>query len=542
MQQLAHAMGVQASGRSEVDGHAGYPVLRKPAAGTASSTEGAHEDALARLRELMGEFSGVVDGARGAKLRGDLLIWLDRQKTRQGVLDQLSSKFRGASDAYRDALDELTRRGKAVQAAADEANRLSREVGRLKDLLQGLSPDDPKRAELEGALAAARRDAGQATQSLDVALKRLQDGVDKAEHAAKDVDALSDAVRHESGPLQRPPEALEEDIMARLKELQAMFSDIIAKVMSNASRADMKREQQRLEALIADCSKRSEEMSKKMQEARDRERVMGCIGKVVAWLVTAVSLIAAPFTGFASVILAASMLAVAVADEVSGKSLLGEIMKPLMEHVLKPLVEVIGKAVGDLLKEFGVPDAERIGQAIGATLAAIMVVVLVLAAVLVGKAAASRLLPKIMDMAGKMFGRLANDLTKASWKLGTQMGKDSLKWMGQGLSRMTGISSATAAKAAGYAGTAASVALSAGQAVQFGLGVDVAVKRLDIAKLEAAITQNMMENELVRQLLSRAMDWFEKQQSQLEDVQRDLHDLGKRVLRASRDMSEMRTA
>lgn len=291
-----------------------------------------------------------------------------------------------------------------------------------------------------GQLDAARVKASQAEGQLHDAMEQLN----KASGALDEARSALDQVKL---PLPGIDDPGARHYLAALTELQAVFSEVVARAISKTAREELRRDQERLETQIAENKRRSEELAKKLEEARQRERTMGCIGKVIGWVVTAVSIVAAPFTGGASIALAALALAMSVAEEASGVNVLGEAMKPLMEHVLKPLVEAISKAVGDMFEKMGVRDAKKIGQAIGAVIGAAIMVVVVMAALLVGRAAAAKLVPKIIDVAGKLFGRLANDLTKASVALGNKMAKDSLKSLGSGLSSMTGISAKNAASA-----------------------------------------------------------------------------------------------
>ncbi|ELO24253.1 type III secretion system translocon subunit SctE, partial [Salmonella enterica] len=80
-------------------------------------------------------------------------------------------------------------------------------------------------------------------------------------------------------------------------------------------------------------------------------------GKVLGALLTIVSVVAAVFTGGASLALAAVGLAVMVADEIvkaaTGVSFIQQAPNPIMEHVLKPLMELIGKAITKALEGLG---------------------------------------------------------------------------------------------------------------------------------------------------------------------------------------------
>ncbi|WP_175648885.1 type III secretion system translocon subunit SctE, partial [Burkholderia pseudomallei] len=67
----------------------------------------------------------------------------------------------------------------------------------------------------------------------------------------------------------------------------------------------------------AERQNRSDEYQAQAKKAEEMQKTMGCIGKIVGWVITAVSFAAAAFTGGASLALAAVGLALAVGDEIS---------------------------------------------------------------------------------------------------------------------------------------------------------------------------------------------------------------------------------
>lgn len=94
-----------------------------------------------------------------------------------------------------------------------------------------------------------------------------------------------------------------------------------------------------------------------MRKAEELNRTMGCIGKILGAVLTVISVVAAAFTGGASLALAAIGVALMVADEVvkatTGVSFMEEALKPLMDKVLKPLMDLLGKAITKALESMG---------------------------------------------------------------------------------------------------------------------------------------------------------------------------------------------
>lgn len=163
---------------------------------------------------------------------------------------------------------------------------------------------------------------------------------------------------------------------------------------------------------------------------------MGCIGKVLGALLTIVSVVAAVFTGGASLALAAVGLAVMVADEIvkaaTGVSFIQQALNPIMEHVLKPLMELIGKAITKALEGLGVDKktAEMAGSIVGAIVAAIAMVAVIVVVAVVGKGAAAKLGNALSKMMGETIKKLVPNVLK-------QLAQNGSKLFTQGMQRIT---------------------------------------------------------------------------------------------------------
>ncbi|ENE9986686.1 SPI-1 type III secretion system needle tip complex protein SipB, partial [Salmonella enterica subsp. enterica serovar Newport] len=104
--------------------------------------------------------------------------------------------------------------------------------------------------------------------------------------------------------------------VARLTMLMAMFIEIVGKNTEESLQNDLALFNALQEGRQAEMEKKSAEFQEETRKAEETNRIMGCIGKVLGALLTIVSVVAAVFTGGASLALAAVGLAVMVADEI----------------------------------------------------------------------------------------------------------------------------------------------------------------------------------------------------------------------------------
>lgn len=200
--------------------------------------------------------------------------------------------------------------------------------------------------------------------------------------------------------------------------LMAMFIEIVGKNNEEGLQNDLALFNALQEGRQAEMEKKSAEFREETRKAEETNRIMGCIGKVLGALLTIVSVVAAVFTGGASLALAAVGLAVMVADEIvkaaTGVSFIQQALNPIMEHVLKPLMELIGKAITKALEGLGVDKktAEMAGSIVGAIVAAIAMVVVIVVVAVVGKGAAAKLGSALSKMMGETIKKLVPNVLK----------------------------------------------------------------------------------------------------------------------------------
>lgn len=388
------------------------PTLAVPKEGVKTD-----QDALTRLIAKVIQLLG-----KGAESRQNALAEMLRS-----VGKASAEGHQALSEKYQAAVAALEAAGLGTQAALAEGEKAKKALdGAQKELATAetaLGNTSPGTPEHDAALAA--RD--QAKARLDVA----QQAMTKAETtfaAALQIYSTQNKVTTELGtqlqrigsPNAEVLEGMKRELNAGAKQILLMMT--IAEIMGDAAETklatDLELYKERQASLQEYLVKESEKYREQVRKAEAASKAMGCIGKIVGALVAVVSVVAAPFTGGTSLILAGVGLALMGADmlvkELTGVSFMQEAMKPLMDNVLGPMIQGIGKGIADILKTMGVEGgaADMAGMILGAIIGALVMVVVVAVVAVVGKSAASRVASAMGEIFGKTLSKMVPDLLK----------------------------------------------------------------------------------------------------------------------------------
>ncbi|KUM05622.1 type III secretion system needle tip complex protein [Chromobacterium subtsugae] len=389
-------------------------------------------DGSGKLTLLLGQLMTLLGNVSLSQLESRLATWRAMMESQQAMGNQLSQEFQqavaesqAATEAFRGAEGEY----ETAKAAADAAQQ---KAAAAKAKLEAMQPDDPGYAEAKAASQQAAAEAQLALQKAgqagELAEKARLVAVDKAKRA----DELAGKVQGANVNTDAARKGAEDHLsnVGKLTMLMAMFSKLVGENSENSLKNDLALFEAMQEGRQKEMDKKSAEYQEEVRKAEELNRVMGCVGKILGALLTVVSVVAAAFTGGASLALAAVGVALMVADEVvkatTGVSFMEEALKPLMEKVLKPLMELIGKALSKALESMGVDKktAEMVGAIAGAIIAAVAMVVVMVVVATVGKGAASKLggaLSKLMgDTIKKLVPKLLKELASNGGKLLSQ--------------------------------------------------------------------------------------------------------------------------
>lgn len=342
-------------------------------------------------------------------------------------LEADGTKWASDSDKLKDAQAQASKLDFDANAKHKALNTAE---SHLKDLKNQAASHTPVPEALKAEIAAASKAVKAARASFSAAHSAYQSYVTTTLNPAVSAEAKSHTTLNTSMTQANtlvnsaPPQQLagieakskqEKSDCKTLTFLLAVMSELINKSSDDDLKASSKLKQTLAEASAADAQKKAKEYEEQTQKAEEMNKTMGCVGKILGWLIVAVSCVAAVFSGGASLALAAVGLALAVGDEIyqaaTGKSFMQEATQPLMDNVIKPLMDKLGDAFAKALEGLGVSKdkAEMIGKIFGAVAAGVILI----AGMVVGGKVLSKVFGAVME---KLGGEVAETVTETAAK------------------------------------------------------------------------------------------------------------------------------
>ncbi|OJA86352.1 type III secretion system translocon subunit SctE [Burkholderia ubonensis] len=519
----------------------------------------------AKLTELMGALMSIISASDVQRLKERSDIWNLMSKAEQENLNQLSDQYQQAIEDAKSATEAADSAKKAADQASDDAKKADdAEAAAQKaydDAVKNKASDDDIKS-LSDVLNKAKQEAkdkhdtaeqlkNDASQKLDDATKK---GKAATESEKKAVDAANQAVskRHVDSALgvtAKPKLSGEAELTAVLGKLQDLISSSSVKELQSKQKLFNEMQAKR----EADLKKKSDEYQEQVKKAEEMQKTMGCIGKIVGWIITAVSFAAAAFTGGASLALAAVGLALAVGDQIckaaTGVSFMDKMMQPIMDAILKPLMSAISSVITKALVACGVDkqQAELAGAIIGAVATGAALVAAAFVGASAVKAIASKVidavagqLTKLMDNAiGKMLTEMVENFTEKSG-IESLAGKITTGF--SRLRRSVGVETEEDAMLMSNRFEKASTVLNTGNQVAQAAGdIAVGVERNKAMHLLADIKEAMSDIKFLGDLLKQAIERFAESLHTLTQLMRAASDAnaaemstGKLILRNAR--------
>ncbi|ELI1544658.1 type III secretion system needle tip complex protein [Salmonella enterica] len=394
-----------------------------------------------QLTLLLGKLMTLLGDVSLSQLESRLAVWQAMIESQKAMGLQVSKEFQAALEEAEKATDIYEESIKKMDTAKSVYDTAAKNLTQAQNKLQSMDPSDPGYAKAEAAEGQARKEAKDAKTAFDKAKKAADLAGTDAKTKTEQADNILTKFQGTTNVVASQTEVAkgEKDNLsnvARLTMLMAMFIEIVGKNNEEGLQNDLALFNALQEGRQAEMEKKSAEFQEETRKAEETNRIMGCIGKVLGALLTIVSVVAAVFTGGASLALAAVGLAVMVADEIvkaaTGVSFIQQALNPIMEHVLKPLMELIGKAITKALEGLGVDKktAEMAGSIVGAIVAAIAMVAVIVVVAVVGKGAAAKLGNALSKMMGETIKKLVPNVLK-------QLAQNGSKLFTQGMQRIT---------------------------------------------------------------------------------------------------------
>lgn len=510
-----------ASGKRRRNTAATRPYLTPPQRNAAYSA--APSDTATESRQagrLLASLLSALEKANLGKLAFNAHSAVTRDAVRNAGNARLAREYEAAQNAVAEALDQLEAWKGPLAAATDRLKVLEQQFADAETELVALDPESPgyepavqNRDGLRDAVAAAKAE-----------LAGLRDGVQKQQERVLGLQAIADDLlaRANVQGAEVPRTAVENDVsnIARMLSLMMVLGELMLK--TGETRSQMQREllkvqeDVRIKKLVKDAEKAEKELAK----AEAMNKAMGCIGKILGAVVTAIAVIGAAFTGGASLALAGIGLALMVADEiyqgVTGNSFIQEAMKPLMK-LLQPLLQFVMEKVSAMMEGLGVDAQTARMAAMIAVSVAIAAAVVVLAVTGVGGAIASA----VSNVVGKLGSVLSRVLEKTIGKLIPEMLKKAVSQMARqtsgavsrmfdAVSQRLGLSTDLASKqiyASNLGRVSAGVNFSK-TAINGGLEVGVQAANQQAAHALAGMKFTMSELDLLHDMFANLLEQF----------------------------------
>ncbi|WP_050806063.1 type III secretion system translocon subunit SctE, partial [Burkholderia ambifaria] len=417
-----------------------------------------------------------------------------------------------------------------ASASGAEKEKLQKREAELK---QQLTADLKVNAHVDAWKALTFGDMNELAMVRDI-LKRVKEMADKGELDGIDnnvIDAAEKALATQASML---------DAMSHLHGIAevTMLFGALGEVMAQNNETELNNNehvnQAQMQARVKDLQKKSDEYEAAARKAEQMQKTMGCVGKILGWAITAVSVVAAAFTGGASLALAGVGLALAVGDEVyqaaTGKSFMDEAMKPVMDAVVKPVMEFLSKVATKMLESFGV--AKEQAELAGSIMAAVYTGIVITAVTVAGGELVGKLASKLASALAEQIGKLMETsigqaLKDGMEKLAEKIGLDELSaststTMGR-LRKALGMDSEEGVQKVGTLAKGSETVMRVGNDVTQGtMQVLTQNAVLQADKKRRDIKMDEFDMKVLKEMISAMIDTFSKRAKALEQVMQDM--------------------
>lgn len=399
---LATPKGAEPASTGKVGATAGAGVK---ATGSDATTHGA-----AALTEILGQLMKLIGDGSIDQLQRNAATWNQLSKEMQNQLEALGKQY----DADRKAAEDAGANAKtaqdaeaAAQTAADQADADAKAADQAyedaKNDKHTSKEDLQKKKDAADAADKKKKEAHEALGQAKGEAKSAQDAATKANSV---FDAINDDCNAQIGKAEQQLNGQSQSGQGSRLRGAAAMTEIFGRLQELISNGNLNSLESKRELYQAMQVQREQQLQKKsddyeaqVKKAEEMQKTMGCIGKILGFLVTAVSVAAAAFTGGASLAIAAVGLALMVGDEISqaafGFSFMNKIMDPVMNAVLKPIMNLFSSLITQALESAGV-DKDK-AEIAGAVLGAVLTAAVIVAAVVVAGSVAEEIASKVTD-------------------------------------------------------------------------------------------------------------------------------------------------
>lgn len=473
----------------------------------------------AAMTLLAMQLSELITTENSRSLSSQLELVKQRLAQRAASAAELSEAIRLAQALVESVMADVGAAEGELAAAMEALKQAEAEVARLEQALADAPAEEQEaiRAQLE----AAKGKVADAQLTVESATKALADAVETLDKAMADLEGFkgeADKLDPNGSVSARGDEKALTNA-ALLGELLARLQEIIGKANDAKLEADTLLIQQVLKLREAENMRRSQEYQEEVARAEAAQKKMGCLGKIIGWVVTVVAVVASPFTGGASMALAGIGLALAIGEEF-GLNVMGKIMEPIMKLVME-LVKAVGNVMGDVLTKLGVSSAfaDKIKDVLGViAVAAMIIAAVVLTKRVAGTVAVQQLAKAVTRAVSEAISKALPQMLKAAARTVAQTADDVAKSISKTASKAIGANADNMATRASYAMKASHTLQFANQTSQ-GIGaIVIADMYVNISKLMAEIELGLADAQIFRDLIQKILEYFMQTNNLVADL------------------------
>ncbi|MGH8036345.1 MAG: type III secretion system translocon subunit SctE [Stenotrophomonas sp.] len=480
----------------------------------------------AMLSMLAGQLSELLKEENTRNLSSQLQLVKQRLAQRAASSAELSEAIRLAQALVDASLGEVGTAEGELAAAVEALKKAKEEVARLEQALADAPPEEQEA--LRAQLEAAKGVVGVKQAQVDAAVATLAAAVATLDAALGDLEAFkAEADKLDpTGVLTAKGDERALTNEAKLSELLALLQQIIGKANDKKLADDTKLIQEVLKLREAENMRRSQEYQDEVARAEQAQKKMGCIGKIIGWVITVVAVVAAPFTGGASMALAGIGLALAIGEEL-GLDVMGKIMEPIMKLIME-LVKQIGNVIGDVLTSLGVSSAfaDKIKDVLGiVAVAAMIIAAVVLSKKVAGTMAVQQIGKAITRAVSGAISKALPQMLKTIARTASQTVDDVAKALSNAAAKIGGSSADDLAVRAGQATKAMHVMQFANQGSQGVGAVIIADMYINAAELLAKLELGLADSQIFRDLIQKILQYFMQTNNLVADLFRQMTDV-----------------
>lgn len=274
-------------------------------------------------------------------------------------LDKLQEEF----DTQTGVINNLQDVFDSVKAEVGNAkSKLKDAQNTLNNLLNDPDAQSEDIQKAQTAVDEAQQGLTQASQALSTAQRNLDKALDNGQKILNNVNAktaemntkYSNVQLKNTASVSATAEQHSEQALTRTAIMIQLITEFIMKmddVSSDKLKNDLEINKMQTQARQAEMKRKSDEYEEQVRKAEEAQKTAGCIGKILGGLATAFGAITTIFGGGGVALMAvgiALMIGDPVVEALTGQSLTGMVMDPLMEYVLMPLMNVLSDIVSTI--------------------------------------------------------------------------------------------------------------------------------------------------------------------------------------------------